>query len=60
MNINLKIRFTYDTKHMGKVVVCFRHAIQAANRGEDIELEIDDFSGDIRNTRCEVCHRYGS
>ena len=57
MQINLEIRFTSDTKDGDKKVYCFKHAVQAANRGEDVQLEIDEFGspGDMRSTHCKAC-----
>lgn len=59
MQINLTARFTVDTIKDGKIVLCFRHAVQAANKGEDVQMEIDEFGGpgDMRSTHCKDCHK---
>ena len=59
MQINLTTRFTLDTAETDKVVLCFKHAVQAANRGEDVQLEIDEFGGpgDMRSTHCRTCQK---
>jgi hypothetical protein len=53
MDINLKIKFSTDTERW----LCFRHAVQAALRGEDVKTEIDDFDSEYYcgSTWCAPC-----
>ena len=54
MNINLQV--VYSLKDNGSVL-CFRHAINAALAGMDVETQVDDFGGegDMRSTSCHMC-----
>ena len=57
MQINLNVRFTLDTREGDKIVLCFKHAVQAANKGKDVQMEVDDFggTGDMRSLHCRTC-----
>lgn len=59
MELNLSARYTLDTIEDGKIILCFKHAVQAAIKGEDVELEVDDFDapGDVRSTHCRACYK---
>ena len=58
MMINPEVRFITDCEERGKIVLCFKHAVQAAVAGESVEVEIDEFGGpgDMRTTHCKLCH----
>ena len=57
MEINIRARFTLDTIREGKIVLCFKHAVQAANRGEDVEVEVDDFDRPGKSSNCRACYK---
>ena len=42
MEINLQARYRLETED-GKIVLCFKHAVQAASKGKDVQMEVDDF-----------------
>jgi hypothetical protein len=69
MNIDLDIRFIgrkaievdygdRKDKEYADKILCFKHAVMAAIRNEDIRIEIDDFSSDndFRPRICEDCY----
>ncbi len=39
MNINLRLRLYTDKLSW----LCFKHAVEAANRGEEVKTDIDEF-----------------
>lgn len=57
MQLNLDTRYTLVTREGNKIVLCFKHAVQAANKGEDVQVEIDDFgsTGEMRSLHCRTC-----
>ena len=56
MEINLQARYTLETEN-GKIVLCFKHAVQAASKGKDVQVEIDEYgsTGDMRSLHCRTC-----
>ena len=60
MQINLQVRFTLET-NKGQITLCFKHAVQAAVRGDDVQQEIDDFgsTGETRTLHCRHCYTEG-
>lgn len=55
MNLNLRVR--YHTREWPWL--CFRHAIRAAEAGEDVKTEIDDYGSEyyLGTTVCPLCTR---
>jgi len=54
MEFNMEARFILETVREGKVVLCFKHAVQAANRGEHPEIEV---SNDFDTIDCRACYK---
>ena len=62
MEFNIGARYTLETEE-GKVVLCFKHAVQAANKGKDVELEVINFDHDevglqsLKSLNCRACYK---
>ena len=56
MEINLQARYTLETED-GKIVLCFKHAVQAASKDKNVQMEVDDFgsTGETRSLHCRQC-----
>lgn len=53
MEFNIKAIFTLETKDDGTIGLCFKHAVQAANKGKDVKLEVGDCFSDV----CRICYK---
>ena len=51
-NFNFSARYVAPNS-----IMCFKHAVEAAILGIDINVEIDEFGqdGDLRQTWCDTC-----
>ena len=54
MQLALEIRY-YTEEYPW---LCFRHAVEEANKGQSVKTEIDDFSRDsyLGPTECPLCY----
>lgn len=62
MHIDLECIFWVKPKSNRKGLIddhasCFRHAVQAALEGHNVEVEVDeiDYEYDLRDKRCKMC-----
>ena len=57
MGIEVNIKIRYSSKDHSWL--CFKHAVQLAMQGEDIDVDIDDYNSEyyMGSTSCDLCYQ---
>ena len=56
--VRFSLKATFSTSEFS--MLCFKCAVEEAQKGEDVDVEVDDYSSDYdtRSTQCKKCGRY--